>query len=86
MGWLDRLLRNKDKSGEVAKKRLQMVLIHDRSDISPGLLEEIKDDIIEVITRRLAVDRENVVVNLTQEGRDSILVAEVPLQVNARHA
>lgn len=85
MGWLDRLLRNKEKSGAVAKQRLQMVLIHDRSDVSPGLLEEIKDDIIEVITRRLEIDSDNVVINLTQEGRESVLVAEVPLQVNGRH-
>lgn len=86
MGWLDRLLRNKEKSSSVAKKRLQMVLIHDRSDVSPGLLEEIKDEIIEVIMRRLEIDRENVVINLTQEGRESVLVAEVPLQANGRHA
>ena len=85
MGWLDRLLGNKEKSSAVAKKRLQMVLIHDRSDVSPGLLEEIKDEIIEVIMRRLEIDRENVEVNLTQEGRDSVLVAEVPLMVNGRH-
>jgi cell division topological specificity factor len=86
MGWLDRLLGNKEKSSDVAKKRLQMVLIHDRSDVSPGLLEEIKDEIVEVIMRRLEIDRENVEVNLTQEGRDSVLVAEVPLMVNGRHA
>ena len=86
MSWFDRLLGNKDKSGAVAKQRLQMVLTHDRSNVSPGLLNEIKDDIIEVIMRRLEIDRENVVVNLTQEGRDSVLVAEVPLQVNGRHA
>ncbi len=86
MGWLDRLLRNKEKSGAVAKKRLQMVLIHDCSDVSPGLLEEIKDEIIEVIMRRLEIDRDNVVINLTQEGRESVLIAEVPLQVNGRHA
>lgn len=85
MGWLDRLLKNKEKSGAVAKKRLQMVLIHDRSDVSPGLLEEIKDEIIEVIMRRLEIDRENVEINLTQEGRESVLVAEVPLQVNGRN-
>jgi len=48
--------------------------------------KEIKDEIIEVIMRRLEIDRDNVVINLTQEGRNSVLVAEVPLQVNGRHA
>lgn len=84
MNWVSRLFGQKEKSSAVAKQRLQMVLIHDRSDISPGLIEQIKDDIIEVIARRLAIDPDNVVVNLAQTARESRLVAEIPLQVNGR--
>ena len=84
MSWVSRLFGQKEKSSAVAKQRLQMVLIHDRSDISPGLIEQIKDDIIEVIARRLAIDPDNVVVNLAQTARESRLVAEIPLQVNGR--
>lgn len=79
MSWLGRLLGQKEKSGAVAKQRLQMVLIHDRSEVSPGLLEQIKDDIIEVIAQRLTIDRDNVKINLTQSARESRLVAEIPL-------
>ncbi|MCZ7672621.1 MAG: cell division topological specificity factor MinE [Chloroflexi bacterium] len=74
----------KEKSGAVAKQRLQMVLIHDRSEVSPGLIEQIKDDIIQVIATRLAIDAAHVKVDLTQTGRESRLVAEIPLQANAR--
>ena len=77
--WLSRLFGQKEKSGAVAKQRLQMVLIHDRSEVSPGLLEQIKDDIIAVIARHLTIDPDNVEVNLTQSARESRLVAEVPL-------
>ena len=84
MSWVSRLFGQKEKSSAIAKQRLQMVLIHDRSDISPGLIEQIKDDIIEVIARRLAIDPDNVVVNLAQTARESRLVAEIPLQVNGR--
>lgn len=85
MSWIGRLFGQKEKSGAVAKKRLQMVLIHDRSDISPGLIEQIKDDIIEVIAKRLAIDPDNVVVNLAQTAQESRLVAEIPIvQVNGR--
>jgi cell division topological specificity factor len=80
MSWLNRLLGKKETSSSVAKQRLQMVLIHDRSDISPGIIEQIKDEIIEVIARRLSIDSENVVVNLTQSASESRLVAEIPLQ------
>ena len=85
MSWLNRLFGKTETSSSVAKQRLQMVLIHDRNDISPGLLEQIKDDIIEVITQRLKIDPDNVVVNLEQTMNQSRLVAEVPLlQRNGR--
>ncbi len=84
MSWLSRLLGGKPKSGSVAKSRLQMVLTHDRNDISPGLIQLIKDDIIAVIARHLAIEAENVQVNLTQSHTESRLVAEIPLQLEGR--
>jgi cell division topological specificity factor len=79
MSWLNRFFGQKEKSGAVAKNRLQMVLIHDRSNVTPGLLEQIKDDIIGVIAQRLEIDPENVVVNLAHTAHESRLVAEIPL-------
>jgi cell division topological specificity factor len=84
MSWLNRIFGREEKSSSVAKTRLQMVLTHDRSDISPGLIEEIKDDIIAVIAKRLAIDPDQVVVNLTRTQTESRLVAEIPLQANGR--
>ena len=88
MRWLDRLLGREERSSSVAKTRLQMVLTHDRGDIrgdiSPGLIELIKDDIIKVIAEHLGIDPDNVVVNLTRNSRESRLVAEIPLQENSR--
>jgi len=86
MSWIGKLFGKKEKSGSVAKQRLQMVLIHDRSDVSPGLLAEIKDDIIKVIAKRLAIDPDKVEINLTNTDHESRLVAEIPLQANARRA
>jgi cell division topological specificity factor len=86
MSWLEKLFGRKETSSSVAKQRLQMVLIHDRSDVSPGLLEEIKDDIIQVIAKRLAIDPDKVEVNLNQSARESRLVAEIPLVLNGRNA
>ncbi|MAU02012.1 MAG: cell division topological specificity factor MinE [Anaerolineaceae bacterium] len=85
MNWFERLLGKQEKSGATAKQRLQMVLIHDRADVSPGLLEQIKDDIIEVIAKRLEINPETVVVNLDNTSQESRLVAEIPLlQPNGR--
>lgn len=84
MNWFERLLGKQEKSGATAKQRLQMVLIHDRADVSPGLLEQIKDDIIEVIAKRLDINPDTVVVNLDNTSHESRLVAEIPLLQNGR--
>lgn len=86
MSWIDRLMGRQEASGSVAKRRLQMVLIHDRSDLPPGLLEQIKDEIIEVIARHTAVDTEKVLVHLEHDMHENRLVAEVPLLAPARRA
>ena len=48
-GFIDRLLGRKT-SANSAKERLQLVLIHDRSNLPPGVLEALRDEIIEVIS------------------------------------
>lgn len=79
MGWLSDIFGKKEASGSVAKQRLQMVLVQDRSDVTPGVMELIKDEIIEVLARHLSINPDEVVVNLTQTARESRLVAEVPI-------
>ena len=39
-----------NKSKDVAKERLKLVLIHDRANVSPKFLEMVKGDIIKVIS------------------------------------
>jgi cell division topological specificity factor len=86
MSWLERIFGKKEKSGSLAKNRLQMVLTHDRASISPGMLELIKDDIISVIAQHLEINADDVQINLTQSQQESRLVAEIPLQARARRS
>ena len=77
---LDRLLgRREAASGQVAKERLRLVLAHDRANISPALLETLKDEIIAVISRHVAIDADSVQVTFSQTARESRLVADIPL-------
>ena len=66
-------------SRDTAKQRLQLVLVHDRNQIEPGMLELIKDEIIAVISKHLDIDRAGVQVNFTEGERESKLVADIPL-------
>lgn len=68
------------RSANTAKERLQLVLIHDRTDLSPGLLENLRDELIAVISRHVEVDRSSVRLEMTSEGREQRLVADIPLK------
>jgi cell division topological specificity factor len=76
----DRLLgRRQNGSGKNAKQRLQLVLVTDRSDLSPEKLAALKDEIMAVIAKYVAVAPEKVEINIEQRERDNWLVADIPL-------
>lgn len=68
------------KSAGSAKERLQLVLIHDRTDLSPMELEALKDDLIQTISRHVEIDPSGVRITIAQEGRSQRLMADIPLR------
>lgn len=80
-GLLNRLFGGGEPtSSEVAKERLRLVLVHDRSNLSPELVEAMKDEILTVIARYVDFDREAVAIRLVNDQRESMLQAEIPIQ------
>lgn len=65
-------------SGSKAKERLQFILVHDRIHLPPERLEAMKQEILAVISKYVAVDANNVDIALQKRERDSLLVAEIP--------
>jgi cell division topological specificity factor len=85
MSWLKRLRRSHEPSSrDMAKQRLQLVLVHDRSQISPGMIDIIKDEIIAVISKHIEIDTDGVQVAFTQGDHENRLVADIPL-ASGRH-
>jgi len=82
--WVDRLIGRKTSSANEAKERLKLVLIHDRTDISPSELESMKNELLQVISRYVEIDPAAVKIAMTQEGREQRLVADIPLKVARR--
>ena len=76
MNWLF----GRKKSANSAKERLQLVLIHDRTDLSPIELESLKDDLIQTISRHIDIDPSAVTINVAHDGRSQRLVADIPLR------
>jgi cell division topological specificity factor len=82
--FFDRVLGRDKKSADQAKERLKLVLIHDRTDLTPGTMDLLKDELIGVISRYVQIDIHGVRIEMEQEGRVQRLVADIPLKPASR--
>jgi cell division topological specificity factor len=82
MNFFDRI--SGKKSAHSAKERLQLVLIHDRTDLTPAVFDALKNELLEVISRHIEIDPASVQINVSNEGREQRLVADIPLKSTTR--
>lgn len=79
-----KIFSSRPSSKEVAKDRLQLILIHDRSDISPEFLEMLKGDLLKVIEKYAELDCGEIDMRLIRteqsEGNAPALVASIPIK------
>jgi cell division topological specificity factor len=83
MSLFDRFFGRKH-SADNAKERLQLVLIHDRTDLTPAELDSLKDDLIETISRHVEIDAQSMRIGVEHDGRSQRLVADIPLKAARR--
>jgi cell division topological specificity factor len=81
----------KKSSSDVAKDRLRLVLVSDRASCSPDLMERIRSDIIEVLSKYAEIDKDGIDINFTQMDTESgngktvpALYANIPIR-NMNH-
>ena len=84
MGLMD--LFKRKSSGDIAKDRLKLVLVSDRAHCSPDVMEMIKNDIIQVISKYMEIDAEGLDIQITQtesegnNGNVPALYANIPIK------
>lgn len=75
---------NKLTPKEVAKDRLKLILIHDRGDLPHETLEKIKLEILEVLSKYIEIDSNDVEIAVnkpeTVDGDSPALVANIPIK------
>jgi len=86
LDFLSRLFSRDSGSKNVAKERLRLVLVHDRTSISPHILEALKADMIQVISNYMVIDETNLEVSLDSSGNTVALVANIPVKGMKRAA
>ncbi|AAP99408.1 MULTISPECIES: cell division topological specificity factor MinE [Prochlorococcus] len=77
---LNKLMGRQPASAAKARERLQLVLAHDRTDLSPDLLEQMREEILSVVAKYVEIDFEEGAVSLETEDRMTALVANLPIK------
>jgi len=77
--FINRIFSKEPSSADKAKDRLRLVLINDRTDLSAIAMDNLKDDLLEVLSRYIQIDPKSMQIDITQEGRQQRLIADIPI-------
>ena len=76
---ISRWLRRGKNSKTVVKNRLQMILIHDRTGVSPEILDALREDMFTVISKYFIVEEDGVEMSLESQDDSVALIANIPV-------
>ena len=81
LGMLGNIFK-KENSKEDAKNRLKLVLIQDRAMLPSGMLENMKDDILQVLSKYVEIEKSKLNIEVCpyeEDPRKIALVANIPI-------
>ncbi len=80
MDLINKFFRDETSSKDRAVERLRLVLVHDRANVAPGLMETLKEELIEVISKYMDIDEDTMEVTLNSGELSASLVANIPVK------
>ena len=81
LGMLSNIFK-KETSKDDAKNRLKLVLIQDRAMLPSGVLEDMKDDILKVLSKYVEIEKSKLNIDICpydEDPRKIALVANIPI-------
>ena len=70
----------RNKSKDDLKNRLKVVLSYDRAGVTPGKMEDLKTELMQVIAKYFPADEGSYDVNMEKQDDRMVFVATVPMQ------
>ena len=83
--FLQRLFGSEKDSKELAKDRLKLVLIHDRASLSPAMMDNLRRDLVEVISKYMDFDEAAVDVQMAEQENMTMLEVNIPVAAVKRN-
>lgn len=68
-----------DASKTVAQNRLKLVLMQDRTNLTPKVLEQMRGEMIDLLSKYLEMDKDLLELNFEQEGDQVALMLSIPV-------
>jgi cell division topological specificity factor MinE len=90
VGLLDKLVKHFSPGGygqqskNAAKERLKLALTYDRGGLAQGTIEQLRDEIIQVIAKRLIINEDEIEINFDRTTEEDRLIASIPLHMAPR--
>ncbi|MGA9273264.1 MAG: cell division topological specificity factor MinE, partial [Candidatus Cybelea sp.] len=66
-------------SSATAKERLRLVLMTDHLELAPEMIEKLKKDLVDVISRFVEVDRDRIDVTFERQDATLAMLANIPI-------
>ncbi len=66
-------------SNKIARNRLKLVLMQDRTNLTPFLLERMRGEMIDVLSKYVEMDKDELELNFEQEGDSMALMLSFPV-------
>lgn len=70
---------NGDASKSVATNRLKLVLMQDRTNLTPRVLEQMRGELVDLLSKYLEMDKDLLELNFEQEGDQVALMLSIPV-------
>lgn len=64
---------------DVARNRLRVVLMQDRTNLTPDLLQRMRKELIELLSKYVEMDKDALELNFDQEGDQMALMLSIPV-------
>ncbi len=79
LGFFRQTDKKEDNAKDIACNRLRVVLMQDRTNLTPELMERMRQELVELLSKYVEMDKEALELNFEQEGNQMALMLSIPV-------